>query len=104
VNVGRLSTGTGGLVPCTPLGVVKLLETVVDDFAGLDVVVIGKSNIVGKPVALLLLEKEATVTITHIETKNLPDLTRRADVIIAAAGVPHLVKGSPAANLITPKP
>jgi len=93
VNVGRLSTGTGGLVPCTPLGVLKLLETVVDDFRGLDVVVIGKSNIVGKPVALLLLEREATVTVTHIETQNLPEITRRADIIIAAAGVPRLVKG-----------
>jgi len=93
VNVGRLSTGTNGLVPCTPLGVIKLLETMIDDFRGIDIVVIGKSNIVGKPVALLLLEREATVTVTHVETKNLSDITRRADVIIAAAGAPHLVKG-----------
>lgn len=93
VNVGRLSTGTGGIVPCTPLGVTKLLDTVFDDLTGLDVVVIGKSNIVGKPIAMLLLEREATVTVTHIETKDLPDLCRKADVIIAAAGAPRLVKG-----------
>ncbi len=93
VNVGRLSTGTGGIIPCTPLGVTKLLDTVFDDLTGLDVVVIGKSNIVGKPIAMLMLEREATVTITHIETKDLPDLCRKADVIIAAAGAPELVKG-----------
>jgi len=93
VNVGRLSTGTGGLVPCTPLGIMKLLDSVIHDYRGLDVVVIGKSNIVGKPVAMLLLEREATVTVTHIETHNLPDLARRADVIVAAAGAPHLVRG-----------
>jgi methylenetetrahydrofolate dehydrogenase (NADP+)/methenyltetrahydrofolate cyclohydrolase len=93
VNVGRLSTGTGGIIPCTPFGVMKLLDTVFDDLTGLDVVVIGKSNIVGKPIAMLLLEREATVTVTHIETKNLPDIARKADVIIAAAGAPELVKG-----------
>ena len=71
VNVGRLSTGTGGLVPCTPLGVMMLLDSVIDDYRGLEAVVIGKSNIVGKPVAMLLLEREATVTVTHIETRNL---------------------------------
>ncbi|GGB94870.1 bifunctional protein FolD 2 [Novosphingobium endophyticum] len=93
VNVGRLSTGTGGLVPCTPLGIMMLLDSVIDDYRGLNVVVIGKSNIVGKPVAMLLLEREATVTVTHIETRNLPDITRGADVIVAAAGAPHLVRG-----------
>lgn len=93
VNVGRLSTGTGGLVPCTPLGVMKLLDSVIDDYRGLDVVVIGKSNIVGKPVAMLLLEREATVTVTHIETRALPDIARKADIIVAAAGAPHLVRG-----------
>ncbi|OYX60330.1 MAG: hypothetical protein B7Y88_15735, partial [Sphingomonadales bacterium 32-64-17] len=91
--VGRLSTGTGGIIPCTPLGVTKLLDTVFDDLTGLDVVVIGKSNIVGKPIAMLLLEREATVTVTHIETKDLPGLCRKADIIIAAAGAPRLVKG-----------
>jgi methylenetetrahydrofolate dehydrogenase (NADP+)/methenyltetrahydrofolate cyclohydrolase len=93
VNVGRLSTGTGGLVPCTPLGIMKLLDSVVADYRGLDVVVIGKSNIVGKPVAMLLLEREATVTVTHIETRDLPDIARKADIIVAAAGAPHLVRG-----------
>ncbi|QGP80396.1 bifunctional 5,10-methylenetetrahydrofolate dehydrogenase/5,10-methenyltetrahydrofolate cyclohydrolase [Sphingobium sp. CAP-1] len=93
VNVGRLSTGTRGLVPCTPLGIMMLLDSVIDDYRGLNVVVIGKSNIVGKPVAMLLLEREATVTVTHIETRNLPDIARAADVIVAAAGAPHLVRG-----------
>ena len=93
VNVGRLSTGGRGLVPCTPLGIMMLLDSVIADYRGLNVVVIGKSNIVGKPVAMLLLEREATVTVTHIETLNLPDIARAADVIIAAAGAPHLVRG-----------
>jgi len=93
VNVGRLSTGSQSLVPCTPLGIMMLLDSVIDDYRGLNVVVIGKSNIVGKPVAMLLLEREATVTVTHIETRNLPDIARAADVIVAAAGAPHLVRG-----------
>ncbi|WP_315761198.1 bifunctional methylenetetrahydrofolate dehydrogenase/methenyltetrahydrofolate cyclohydrolase FolD [Sphingomonas sp. Y38-1Y] len=93
VNVGRLSSGTGGLVPCTPLGCMKLLDTVIDDYRGLDVVVIGKSNIVGKPVAMLLLEREATVTVTHIATQGLPAICARADIVVAAAGSPRLVKG-----------
>ena len=93
VNVGRLSTGTGGIVPCTPLGVMMLLETVIDDFVGLDAVVIGKSNIVGKPVAMLLLERECTVSVTHIYTENLPEIARKADIIVAAAGAPELVRG-----------
>ncbi len=94
VNVGRLSTGTGGIVPCTPLGVMILLQSVIDDFVGLDAVVIGKSNIVGKPVANLLLDAECTVTVTHIYTENLPEIARKADIIVAAAGAPELVKGS----------
>ncbi len=93
VNVGRLSTGTGGLVPCTPLGCMMLLETVVEDFRGLKAVVIGKSNIVGKPVAMLLLERECTVTVTHILTRNLPDIVRSADIVVVAAGSPRLVRG-----------
>lgn len=93
VNVGRLSTGTGGLVPCTPLGVMKLLDSVVDDLKGMNAVVIGKSNIVGKPIAMLLLEREASVTVTHIETRGLPEIARQADIIIAAAGSPRLVRG-----------
>ena len=93
VNVGRLSTGTGGLVPCTPLGCIRLLETVIDDFRGLNAVVIGKSNIVGKPVALLLLERECTVTVTHILTRDLPEIARSADILVVAAGSPGLVTG-----------
>lgn len=93
VNVGRLSTGTGGLVPCTPLGVMMILDTVIEDYRGLNAVVIGKSNIVGKPISMLLLEREATVTVTHIETRDLHDITRKADIIVAAAGAPHLVRG-----------
>jgi len=93
VNVGRLSTGTGGLVPCTPLGCIRLLETVIDDFRGQNAVVIGKSNIVGKPVALLLLERECTVTVTHILTRDLPQIVRGADILVVAAGSPGLVRG-----------
>lgn len=93
VNVGRLNTGTGGIVPCTPLGVMKLLDTVIDDLTGKDAVVIGKSNIVGKPVAMLLLDRECTVTVTHIYTENLPEIARKADIIVAAAGAPELVRG-----------
>ncbi|QNA84190.1 bifunctional methylenetetrahydrofolate dehydrogenase/methenyltetrahydrofolate cyclohydrolase FolD [Sphingomonas sp. So64.6b] len=93
VNVGRLSTGTGGLVPCTPLGCMKLLDTVIDDYYGLAAVVIGKSNIVGKPVAMLLLERECTVTVTHIATRGLADIVRGADIVVVAAGSPRLVRG-----------
>jgi methylenetetrahydrofolate dehydrogenase (NADP+)/methenyltetrahydrofolate cyclohydrolase len=71
----------------------KMLDTGSEDLTGMNVVVIGKSNIVGKPIAMLLLEREATVTVTHIETRGLPDIARQADVIIAAAGVPGLVRG-----------
>ena len=93
VNVGRLSVGTAGLVPCTPLGCMQLLETEIEDFRGLAAVVIGKSNIVGKPVALLLLERECTVTVTHILTRGLPDIVRTADIVVVAAGSPRLVRG-----------
>ncbi|KUO50801.1 MAG: bifunctional 5,10-methylene-tetrahydrofolate dehydrogenase/5,10-methylene-tetrahydrofolate cyclohydrolase [Sphingomonadales bacterium BRH_c42] len=94
VNVGRLTTAGGGLVPCTPLGCMMLLDSVIPDFRGLDAVVIGKSNIVGKPVALLLLERECTVTVTHIETRNLADIVRKADIVVVAAGHAGLVRGS----------
>jgi methylenetetrahydrofolate dehydrogenase (NADP+)/methenyltetrahydrofolate cyclohydrolase len=93
VNVGRLSTATDGLVPCTPLGCTMLLESVIQDFRGLHAVVIGKSNIVGKPIALLLLDRECTVTVTHIYTRDLPGLVREADIVVSAAGSPGLVKG-----------
>lgn len=93
VNVGRLSIGGEGLVPCTPLGCMMLLDTVVDQLRGKHAVVIGKSNIVGKPVAMLLLERECTVTVTHIATQGLRDIVRGADIVVVAAGVPHLVRG-----------
>lgn len=93
VNVGRLSTGSSGLVPCTPLGVMLLLDSLFAQLNGLNVVVIGKSNIVGKPIALMLLERGATVTVTHIETRGLAEIARQADIIIAAAGAPGLVRG-----------
>jgi len=93
VNVGRLSSGGGGLVPCTPLGCMKLLYRVIDEYHGLNAVVTSKSNIVGKPVALLLLEREATVTVTHIHTRGLPDIVRAADILVVAAGSPGLVRG-----------
>lgn len=93
VNVGRLSSGNGGLVPCTPLGCMMLLDTVITELRGKHAVVIGKSNIVGKPIALLLLERECTVTVTHIATLGLPDIVRTADIVVAAAGAPQLVRG-----------
>ncbi|MBJ7437788.1 MAG: bifunctional methylenetetrahydrofolate dehydrogenase/methenyltetrahydrofolate cyclohydrolase FolD [Sphingopyxis sp.] len=93
VNVGRLSTGTGGLIPCTPMGCLLLLQSEIPDFKGKKAVVIGKSNIVGKPVALLLLEQECTVTICHIYTRDLASICRQADVIVVAAGSPGLVRG-----------
>jgi methylenetetrahydrofolate dehydrogenase (NADP+)/methenyltetrahydrofolate cyclohydrolase len=93
VNVGRLSIGAGGLIPCTPLGCMMLLDTVVESYRGMKAVVIGKSNIVGKPVAMLLLERECTVTVTHIATRNLPEIVRTADILVVAAGSPGLVRG-----------
>ena len=93
LNVGRLSSGLPALVPCTPLGCVMLAKTVHNSLAGLDAVVIGRSNIVGKPVAQLLLAENATVTIAHSKTRDLPELCRRADLLIAAIGRPEMVRG-----------
>nr|WP_269148375.1 tetrahydrofolate dehydrogenase/cyclohydrolase catalytic domain-containing protein [Rhizorhabdus dicambivorans] len=93
VNVGRLSTGTGGLIPCTPMGCMMLLQSELPELRGKSAVVIGKSNIVGKPVALLLLEQGCTVTVCNRHTVNLPDLCRQADIIVAAAGRAGLVRG-----------
>jgi methylenetetrahydrofolate dehydrogenase (NADP+)/methenyltetrahydrofolate cyclohydrolase len=76
------------------MGCLLLLDSVVDDFRGLHAVVIGKSNIVGKPVALLLLERECTVTVTHVHTRSLPDIARSADILVVAAGSPGLVRGT----------
>jgi len=93
INVGRLVTGLEGFVPCTPLGCLKLLRASLGDLAGKEAVVIGRSNIVGKPMALLLLGNHCTVTIAHSRTRDLPDVVRRADIVIAAVGRPEMVKG-----------
>lgn len=93
VNAGRLATGLGGFVPCTPLGCLMLLEDRLGDLAGLDAVVIGRSNIVGKPMAALLTRASATVTLVHSKTRNLPHYLKHADIVVAAVGRPHFVKG-----------
>jgi methylenetetrahydrofolate dehydrogenase (NADP+)/methenyltetrahydrofolate cyclohydrolase len=103
VNVGRLASGLPGMVPCTPLGCVMLAKTVHDSLAGLEAVVVGRSNIVGKPVAQLLLAENATVTIAHSKTHDLPAVCRRADLLVAAIGRPEMVRGDwvkPGATII----
>ncbi len=92
VNVGRLASGLPSLVPCTPLGCVLLAKTVHSSLAGMEAVVIGRSNIVGKPVAQLLLRENATVTIAHSRTRDLPGVCRRADLVVAAAGKAEMVR------------
>jgi len=91
-NVGRLVTGLDSFVACTPLGVMKIFKEYKIDLKGKDVCVVGASNIVGKPMASLLLNANATVTITHIYTKNLASHTLKADIVIVGVGVPHLIK------------
>ncbi len=93
VNAGRLATGLDGFVPCTPLGCLMLLKDQLGDLTGRNAVVIGRSNIVGKPMAALLLRESCTVTIAHSRTHDLPGVVHRADIVVAAVGVPHLVKG-----------
>jgi methylenetetrahydrofolate dehydrogenase (NADP+)/methenyltetrahydrofolate cyclohydrolase len=93
VNAGRLATGTGGLVPCTPLGSLMLLKSVRPDLAGLEAVVVGRSNIVGKPMALLLIGESCTVTLAHSRTRDLPAICRRADILVAAVGRPEMIRG-----------
>ncbi len=93
INVGRLALGQTGFVPCTPLGCQILLRETLGDLSGLNAVVVGRSNIVGKPMAQLLLEDNATVTITHSRTANLDALCRQADILIAAVGRAQMVKG-----------
>lgn len=93
VNAGRLATGQKALVPCTPLGSMMLLKSVQPNLAGLDAVVLGRSNIVGKPMAQLLLAESCTVTVAHSRTKDLPALCRRADIVVAAVGRPEMVRG-----------
>lgn len=91
-NVGRLSIGNGELVPCTPMGMVKLLEYENIDPTGKHCVIIGRSDIVGKPMAMLMLARNATVSICHSKTVNLAEITRQADILVAAVGVPKFVK------------
>ncbi len=93
VNVGRLSTGQDALTACTPVGSVMLAKHALGSLEGLEAVVIGRSNIVGKPVAQLLLAENCTVTIAHSKSKDLPAIVRRADLVIAAVGRPEMVKG-----------
>ncbi len=93
LNAGRLATGLPALVPCTPVGCVMLAKTVHVSLAGLEAVVIGRSNIVGKPLAQLLLTENATVTVAHSKTQRLPDVCRRADLLFAAIGRPEMVRG-----------
>ena len=93
INVGRLGTGAPGFVPCTPLGCIMLLKDQLGALSGLEAVVIGRSNIVGKPMAQLLLAESCTVTIAHSRTKDLPAVVRRADIVVAAVGRPEMVKG-----------
>lgn len=92
VNVGKLVSGLEGFVPCTPLGVMEILKEYGLDVAGLNAVVIGRSNIVGKPMANLLLNASATVTVTHSKTKNLKEICKNADLIVAAIGKPFFLK------------
>ena len=93
VNIGRLLAGMPSLKPCTPLGIMALLDSIGYKLAGKTAVVVGRSNIVGKPVALMLLERHATVTICHSRTQNLADIVKSADVVIAAIGSPQFIKG-----------
>jgi methylenetetrahydrofolate dehydrogenase (NADP+)/methenyltetrahydrofolate cyclohydrolase len=93
INAGRLAVGEDGMVPCTPLGCLMLLKERLGDLSGLDAVVIGRSNIVGKPMAQLLIRESCTVTVAHSRTRDLPEVVRRADIVIAAVGRPEMVKG-----------
>ncbi len=92
-NVGRLSVGADGIVPCTPLGSIMMLKDHLGDLSGLKAIVVGRSNIVGKPMAALLLQESCTVTIAHSRTKDLQAECRQADIVIAAVGRPGMVKG-----------
>lgn len=103
INAGRLAVGQQGFVPCTPLGCIMLLKDHLGDLGGLEAVVIGRSNIVGKPMAQLLIDANATVTIAHSRTRDLAQVVRRADIVVAAVGRPEMVRGDwikPGATII----
>ena len=93
VNAGLLATGGSGVVPCTPSGAMMLLKETLGDLSGLEAVVVGRSNIVGKPMAQLLLKAHCTVTIAHSRSSDLPGLCRRADILVAAVGRPAMIRG-----------
>ncbi len=93
VNAGRLATGGRAMVPCTPLGCLMLLQDRRGDLTGLEAVIVGRSNIVGKPMAQLLLGANCTVTVAHSRTRDLPGVCRRADILVAAVGRPQMIKG-----------
>lgn len=93
VNAGRLALGQPGLVPCTPTGCLIMAKSILGSLAGLEAVVIGRSNLVGKPIAQLLLAENCTVTVAHSKTRDLAAVTRRADLLVAAVGRPEMVRG-----------
>ncbi len=93
INVGRLATGQPAMVPCTPLGCLMLLEDRLGSLSGREAVVIGRSNIVGKPMAQLLLRENCTVTVAHSRSRDLPEICRRAEILVAAVGRPGMVRG-----------
>ncbi len=93
LNAGKLALGLEGFVPCTPLGCLMLLRRYAGDLAGLDAVVIGRSNLVGRPMASLLIRESCTVTVAHSKTRDLPAVCRRADILVAAVGRPGMVRG-----------
>jgi methylenetetrahydrofolate dehydrogenase (NADP+)/methenyltetrahydrofolate cyclohydrolase len=93
VNAGRLAAGLPGLVPCTPLGCLLLLQDILPSMSGLEAVVVGRSNLVGKPIAQLLLRQNCTVTMAHSRTRNLAKVCRRADILVAAVGSVEMIKG-----------
>jgi methylenetetrahydrofolate dehydrogenase (NADP+)/methenyltetrahydrofolate cyclohydrolase len=93
VNAGRLAVGLPGLVPCTPLGSTMLLKNRLGDLSGLNAVIVGRSNIVGKPMAQLLLAENCTVTVAHSRSRDLPAICRAADIVVAAVGRPEMIRG-----------
>jgi methylenetetrahydrofolate dehydrogenase (NADP+) / methenyltetrahydrofolate cyclohydrolase len=93
INVGRVATGAGGIVPCTPLGSLLLIKSLQVPLVGLEALIVGRSNIVGKPMVQLLLGEQCTVTIAHSRTRDLPGTCRRADILVAAVGRPQMIRG-----------